>query len=167
MLEHRHLACRYQEHHAPELHEALKRNFKKIICLPPVRAWAPPSCWSLPGTPCPRTSWNLRKEFQKNYVFLLFVLEHRHHAGRYQEHHAPELHETLERNFKKTICLPPVRAWAPPSCWSLPGTPCPRTSWNLRKEFQKNYASSSCSCLSTAIMLVATRNTMPQNFMKP
>ncbi len=29
------------------------------------------------------------------------MLEHRHQAGRYQEHHAPELHETLSRNFKK------------------------------------------------------------------
>ncbi len=29
------------------------------------------------------------------------MLEHRHQAGRYQEHHTPELLETLIRNFKK------------------------------------------------------------------
>jgi hypothetical protein len=38
------------------------------------------------------------------------MLKHRHQAGRYQEHHAPELHETLERNFIKIIRLTPAHA---------------------------------------------------------
>jgi hypothetical protein len=38
------------------------------------------------------------------------MLEHRHQAGRYQEHHAPELHKTLIRNFKKIMRPPPAHA---------------------------------------------------------
>jgi hypothetical protein len=33
------------------------------------------------------------------------MLEHRHQAGRYQEHLASELHETLIRNLKKKLCV--------------------------------------------------------------
>jgi hypothetical protein len=94
------------------------------------------------------------------------MLEHRHQAGRYQEHHAPELHETLIRNFKK-LCVLPLMLEHRHQAGRYQEHHAPELHETLRWNFKNIIFFSSCLCLSTATRLVATRNTMLQNFMKP